>query len=80
MDARWRLIVGGLEKVYEVGRIFRNEGMDARHNPEFTSIELYEAYTDFHGMVDLIEDLFKTVAQKVCGTTDIPFRAGQTPA
>ena len=69
-----RLIVGGLEKVYEVGRIFRNEGMDTRHNPEFTSIELYEAYTDFHGMMDLIEDLFKTVALKVCGTTDIPFR------
>jgi len=69
-----RLIVGGLEKVYEVGRIFRNEGMDTRHNPEFTSIELYEAYTDFHGMMDLIEDLFKTVARKVCGTTDIPFR------
>ena len=69
-----RLIVGGLEKVYEVGRIFRNEGMDTRHNPEFTSIELYEAYTDFHGMMDLIEDLFKTVAQKVCGTTDITFR------
>ncbi|MBQ3111573.1 MAG: lysine--tRNA ligase, partial [Firmicutes bacterium] len=69
-----RLIVGGLEKVYEVGRIFRNEGMDTRHNPEFTSIELYEAYTDFHGMMDLIEDLFKTVAQKVCGTTDMPVR------
>ena len=69
-----RLIVGGMDKVYEVGRIFRNEGMDTRHNPEFTSIELYEAYTDFHGMMDLIEDLFKTVAQKVCGTTTIPFR------
>ncbi|MBQ3079341.1 MAG: lysine--tRNA ligase [Clostridia bacterium] len=69
-----RLIVGGLEKVYEVGRIFRNEGMDTSHNPEFTSIELYEAYTDFHGMMDLIEDLFKTVAQKVCGTTTVPFR------
>lgn len=69
-----RLIVGGLEKVYEVGRIFRNEGMDARHNPEFTSIELYEAYTDFHGMMDLIEDLFKTVTRKVCGSTDVPFR------
>ncbi|MEE1199896.1 MAG: lysine--tRNA ligase [Christensenellales bacterium] len=72
-----RLIVGGMEKVYEVGRIFRNEGMDSSHNPEFTSIELYEAYTDFHGMMDLIEELFKTVAQKVCGTTDVPFR-GQT--
>ena len=69
-----RLIVGGMDKVYEVGRIFRNEGMDTRHNPEFTSIELYEAYTDFHGMMDLIEDLFKTVAMKVCGTTDITFR------
>ena len=69
-----RLIVGGMDKVYEVGRIFRNEGMDTRHNPEFTTIELYEAYTDFHGMMDLIEDLFKTVAKKVCGTTDITFR------
>ena len=68
-----RLIVGGMEKVYEVGRIFRNEGMDTRHNPEFTSVELYEAYTDFRGMMDLIEDLFKTVAKNVCGTTDIPF-------
>ena len=72
-----RLIVGGFEKVYEVGRIFRNEGMDTRHNPEFTSVELYEAYTDFHGMMDLIEDLFKTVAQNVCGTTDVPFQ-GET--
>ena len=69
-----RLIVGGFEKVYEIGRIFRNEGMDTRHNPEFTSVELYEAYTDFHGMMDLIEDLFKTVARNVCGTTDVPFQ------
>ena len=68
-----RLIVGGMEKVYEVGRIFRNEGMDTRHNPEFTTVEMYEAYTDFHGMMDIIEDLFKTVARKVCGTTDLPF-------
>ncbi len=72
-----RLIVGGFEKVYEVGRIFRNEGMDTKHNPEFTSVELYEAYTDYFGMMDLIEELFKTVTQKVCGTLDIPYQ-GQT--
>ena len=58
-----RLIVGGMEKVYEVGRIFRNEGMDTRHNPEFTTVEMYEAYTDFHGMMDIIEEMFKTVAR-----------------
>ena len=69
-----RLIVGGMEKVYEVGRIFRNEGMDTKHNPEFTSIELYEAYTDFHGMMDLVEDMMKTVAQKVCGSLVIPYQ------
>ncbi|MDE6372873.1 MAG: lysine--tRNA ligase [Clostridia bacterium] len=69
-----RLIVGGLEKVYEVGRIFRNEGMDAFHNPEFTSIEMYEAYTDYFGMMDLIEDLYKTVTQNVCGTTQISYQ------
>ncbi len=69
-----RLIVGGMEKVYEVGRIFRNEGMDTRHNPEFTTIELYEAYTDFHGMMDLVEDMMKTVAQKVCGSLVVPYQ------
>ena len=68
-----RLIVGGMEKVYEVGRIFRNEGMDTKHNPEFTTVEMYEAYTDFHGMMDTIEELYKTVARNVCGTTDVPF-------
>lgn len=69
-----RLIVGGLERVYEVGRIFRNEGMDAFHNPEFTSIEMYQAYTDYFGMMDLIEDLYKTVTEKVCGTTKISYQ------
>ena len=63
-----RLVVGGLERVYEVGRIFRNEGMDTRHNPEFTSVEMYQAYTDYHGMMDIIEELYKYVANKVCGT------------
>ena len=69
-----RLVVGGLERVYEVGRIFRNEGMDTRHNPEFTSVEMYQAYTDYHGMMDLIEELYKYVANKVCGTTDVPYQ------
>mgnify|MGYP000035577765 FL=1 len=69
-----RLIVGGMDRVYEVGRIFRNEGMDAFHNPEFTSIEMYQAYTDYFGMMDLIEDLYKTVTQKVCGTLDITYQ------
>jgi len=69
-----RLIVGGLERVYEVGRIFRNEGMDAFHNPEFTSIEMYQAYTDYFGMMDLIEDLYKTVTEKVCGTCKITYQ------
>ena len=69
-----RLIVGGMERVYEVGRIFRNEGMDTKHNPEFTSIELYQAYTDFHGMMDLVEEMMKTVAQKVCGSLVIPYQ------
>lgn len=69
-----RLIVGGLEKVYEVGRIFRNEGMDSTHNPEFTTIELYEAYRDYRYLMDLVEDLYKTVAQKVCGTTKIVYQ------
>jgi lysyl-tRNA synthetase class 2 len=69
-----RLIVGGMERVYEVGRIFRNEGMDPKHNPEFTTIELYQAYTDFHGMMDLVEDMMKAVAQKVCGTLQVPYQ------
>lgn len=69
-----RLIVGGLERVYEVGRIFRNEGMDTSHNPEFTTVELYQAYTDYLGMMDLIEDMYATVARNVCGTTDISFQ------
>lgn len=69
-----RLIVGGMDRVYEVGRIFRNEGMDAYHNPEFTSIEMYEAYSDYFAMMDLIEDLYKTVTQKVCGTLDITYQ------
>ncbi len=69
-----RLVVGGMDRVYEVGRIFRNEGMDAKHNPEFTSIELYQAFTDYKGMMDLVEDLMKTVAQKVCGTMQIPYQ------
>ncbi len=69
-----RLIVGGMDKVYEVGRIFRNEGMDTKHNPEFTTIELYQAYTDFHGMMDLVEEMMKTVAMKVCGTLQIQYQ------
>ena len=68
-----RLIVGGMDRVYEVGRIFRNEGMDPKHNPEFTTIELYKAYTDFHGMMDLVENMMKTVAQNVCGSLVIPY-------
>ena len=68
-----RLIVGGFDKVYEVGRIFRNEGMDTKHNPEFTTIELYQAYTDYEGMMDLVEDMMKSVANKVCGTLQIPY-------
>ena len=69
-----RLIVGGMDRVYEVGRIFRNEGMDAYHNPEFTSIEMYEAYSDYFAMMDMIEDLYKTVTLKVCGTLDITYQ------
>ena len=69
-----RLIVGGFERVYEVGRIFRNEGMDPKHNPEFTTIELYQAYTDFHGMMDLVEKMMKTVAQKVCGSLKLTYQ------
>ena len=68
-----RLIVGGLEKVYEIGRVFRNEGIDNRHNPEFTMMELYQAYTDYHGMMDLTENLFRHVAQEVLGTTTIVY-------
>ena len=68
-----RLIVGGLERVYEIGRVFRNEGMDTRHNPEFTLMELYQAYTDYHGMMDLTEDMFRHVAREVLGTTTIVY-------
>lgn len=68
-----RLIVGGMERVYEIGRVFRNEGTDARHNPEFTLMELYQAYTDYYGMMDLTENMFRHVAQEVCGTTLIPY-------
>lgn len=68
-----RLIVGGLERVYEIGRVFRNEGVDTRHNPEFTLMELYQAYTDYHGMMDLVENLFRDVAQKVLGTTTVTY-------
>ena len=68
-----RLIVGGLEKVYEIGRVFRNEGLDTRHNPEFTLMELYQAYTDYHGMMDLTENLYRHVAQEVLGTTKIVY-------
>ncbi len=69
-----RLIVGGMDRVYEVGRIFRNEGMDTKHNPEFTSIELYQAYTDYHGMMDLVEEMMKTVAMNVCGTLTVNYQ------
>ncbi len=69
-----RLVVGGMDKVYEVGRIFRNEGMDTKHNPEFTSIELYQAYTDFHGMMDLVEEMMKTVTMEVCGTLQLTYQ------
>lgn len=68
-----RLIVGGFDRVYEVGRIFRNEGMDTKHNPEFTSIELYQAFTDYKGMMDLVEDLYKHLAKTVCGSLTIPY-------
>ncbi len=69
-----RLVVGGMDRVYEVGRIFRNEGMDPKHNPEFTTIELYQAYTDYHGMMDLVEEMMKTVAMKVCGSLQITYQ------
>ena len=72
-----RLIVGGLDRVYEIGRIFRNEGMDPKHNPEFTSIELYQAFTDFHGMMDLVEELYKRLALKICGSMVIPYQGKQ---
>ena len=68
-----RLIVGGLERVYEIGRVFRNEGLDTRHNPEFTLMELYQAYTDYHGIMDLTENMFRMLAQEVCGSTTITF-------
>ena len=69
-----RLIVGGMNKVYEVGRIFRNEGMDTKHNPEFTTIELYQAYTDYHGIMDLVEEMNTMLAEKICGTTKINYQ------
>ena len=68
-----RLIVGGMERVYEIGRVFRNEGLDTRHNPEFTLMELYQAYTDYNGMMELTENMFRHVAKEVCGTTLIPY-------
>ena len=68
-----RLIVGGLERVYEIGRVFRNEGLDTRHNPEFTLMELYQAYTDYYGMMELTENMFRHVAMEVCGTTTVPY-------
>ncbi len=72
-----RLIVGGMDRVYEVGRIFRNEGMDTKHNPEFTTIELYQAFTDYKGMMDLVEDLYKELAVKICGSLVIPYQGHQ---
>ena len=72
-----RLIVGGFDRVYEVGRIFRNEGMDTKHNPEFTTIELYQAYTDYHGMMNLVEELYKRLAEKICGSLVIPYQGNQ---
>ncbi|MBO5101599.1 MAG: lysine--tRNA ligase, partial [Clostridia bacterium] len=69
-----RLIVGGMNRVYEVGRIFRNEGMDPKHNPEFTTIELYQAFTDYYGMMDLVEELYKMLAKEVCGDTKITYQ------
>ncbi len=69
-----RLIVGGMNRVYEVGRIFRNEGMDTKHNPEFTTIELYQAFTDYHGMMDLVEEMNKMLAEKICGSTKITYQ------
>ena len=68
-----RLIVGGMERVYEIGRVFRNEGLDTRHNPEFTLMQLYQAYTDYQGMMDLTEDMFRHIAKQICGSTTIPY-------
>jgi len=68
-----RLIVGGMERVYEIGRVFRNEGLDTRHNPEFTLMELYQAYTDYKGMMDLTENMFRHIAKQICGSTTIPY-------
>ena len=72
-----RLVVGGMDRVYEVGRIFRNEGMDPKHNPEFTTIELYQAFTDYHGMMDLVEELYKRLAEKICGSLVITYQGKQ---
>ncbi len=72
-----RLIVGGMDRVYEVGRIFRNEGMDTKHNPEFTSIELYQAFTDYKGMMDLVEELYKLLAEKICGSLKITYQGNE---
>ena len=72
-----RLIVGGMHRVYEVGRIFRNEGMDTKHNPEFTTVELYQAFTDYHGMMDLVEELYTLLAEKVCGSTVISYQGNE---
>ena len=72
-----RLIVGGFSKVYEVGRIFRNEGMDTKHNPEFTTVELYQAYTDYMGIMDLVENLYKHLARTICGADVIPYQGEQ---
>ena len=69
-----RLIVGGMNRVYEVGRIFRNEGMDTKHNPEFTTVELYQAYTDYHGIMDLVEELYTRLAERICGSTKITYQ------
>ena len=75
-----RLIVGGLERVYEIGRVFRNEGVDTRHNPEFTLMELYQAYTDYEGMMELTESMFRYLAEKVCGIDkDLIQRRGNRP-
>ena len=72
-----RLIVGGMDRVYEVGRIFRNEGMDTKHNPEFTTIELYQAFTDYKGMMDLVEELYKLLAEKICGSLTITYQGNE---